>query len=492
MHRITSHPLFEIEKGSTVSFTFNGKTLSGHQGESLATALWANGISTLSRSEKYHRPRGLFCLSGYCSHCLMRVDGIPNTRTCQTPLKEGMVVESQNAWPSINFDLAASSVFFSRLLRPGFYYRYLKRPRFLYQIYEKALRKMAGSGTIAAPGAVKFAGQKSASPQVLVIGAGYSGMQAAISAAEAGADVTILEREDEAGGLYRYDNRPIVHDQQTAFSNQVVEDLADRLYDYPNITLLRQAKALSWHIEEQTLIAMQPELRWDLTPRSIIVATGSYETPLLFENPEVPGIMLSRGVLRLMHRDFVRPGDVAVLHLSTLHEPHLAKQLMDAGVRIQAITSSQAADPDLEAFASQNNIPLYLHHRLVKSRGRTRIKKIVVSPIGREETMAIKCDCLVVQGESMPANELAFQYTNRGTFLLEARFQLTQTAPVDHDIAVAPGMYMIGKANQCHEPVKKQLQAKQAGLMAAGDSGLDINQEMLDTINIKLKESNNE
>ena len=195
MHRITSHPRLSVEKGPKVSFTFNGKTLYGHEGESLAAALWANGISTLSRSEKYHRPRGLFCLAGYCSHCLMRIDGIPNSRSCQTSLRKGMVVETQNAWPSINFDLAACSTLFSRFIRPGFYYRYFKRSRSLYQIYEKALRKMAGAGTIATPGAVKFAKKKTANPQVLVVGAGYSGMQAAISAAQAGAEVVILERE---------------------------------------------------------------------------------------------------------------------------------------------------------------------------------------------------------------------------------------------------------------------------------------------------------
>ena len=166
---------------------------------------------------------------------------------------------------------------------------------------------------------------------------------------------------------------------------------------------------------------------------------------------------------------------------------HLAKQMLDAGVKLQAITSAQASDPEMEDFARQNNIPLHLGHSLVKSLGRTRIKKIVVSPINRDAPKSIDCDCLVVQGETMPANELAYQFTNQGTFLLESRFQLTNQAPVDYDISVAPGMYLIGKANQCHDPAKKQLQAKQAGLMAAADIGIDIDRETLNTITAKLR-----
>ena len=105
--RMKSHPILTVERGREIVFYFQGRPVTAYEGETVAAALFASGIRIFSRSFKYHRPRGLFCMAGHCAHCLMRVDGIPNVRTCRTIVVSGMRVESQNAWPSLTFDLAA-------------------------------------------------------------------------------------------------------------------------------------------------------------------------------------------------------------------------------------------------------------------------------------------------------------------------------------------------------------------------------------------------
>ena len=144
--RILNHPHLKIERGEAIMFQFNGRPVAGYRGETIAAALYAGGLRIFSRSFKYHRPRSLFCLAGHCSHCLMRVDGIPNVRICMVPVQNGMSVESQNSWPSLKFDIAALSGYLDFLIRPGFQYRRFIRPRWLYNIWEKFLRRMAGIG----------------------------------------------------------------------------------------------------------------------------------------------------------------------------------------------------------------------------------------------------------------------------------------------------------------------------------------------------------
>ena len=126
--RINNHPILKFDRGREIIISFNGRPVHAYEGETIAAALYASGIRIFSRSMKYHRPRGLFCLSGHCSNCLMRVNDEPNVRVCKTPVEKDMVVESQNAWPSLRFDIAAIAGKLNFLIRPGFYYRYFINP----------------------------------------------------------------------------------------------------------------------------------------------------------------------------------------------------------------------------------------------------------------------------------------------------------------------------------------------------------------------------
>ncbi|MBW2411341.1 MAG: (2Fe-2S)-binding protein, partial [Deltaproteobacteria bacterium] len=203
--RIQSHPHLKIERGEPVTFDFGGKPVTGYTGETIAAALFAGGLRIFSRSFKYHRPRGLFCLAGHCSNCLMRVDGIPNVRICRVPVQAGMKVESQNAWPSLKFDLAAVSGYLDFLIRPGFQYRRFIRPRWLYHIWERFLRRMAGIGTLADIENHTPPRRLTAEPDVAIVGAGVAGLSAALHAGWTGAQTWLIEKEATPGGRIQYD-----------------------------------------------------------------------------------------------------------------------------------------------------------------------------------------------------------------------------------------------------------------------------------------------
>ena len=150
MTRLPVQPGERIDRSTTISFTFDGATVTALEGDTIGSALHAAGRRTISRSFKYHRRRGLFCCSGQCPNCLVAVDGAPGVRACVEPARDGMRVEHLNAWPGLEFDvMRATDIFGGPFTPPGFYYKTFIRPRRLWPLYEKVLRHAAGLGVLA-------------------------------------------------------------------------------------------------------------------------------------------------------------------------------------------------------------------------------------------------------------------------------------------------------------------------------------------------------
>src|SRR5688572_16984899 len=141
-------PAEVLARDRALTFTFDGRSVPAVDGDTVGSALAASDVSVISRSFKYHRPRGLLCCAGRCPNCLVEADGTPNVRACMTPVRSGMRVRSQNAWPSLRFDLLSITDRFDRLLPAGFYYKTFIRPRRLWPLYERVLRHAAGLGRI--------------------------------------------------------------------------------------------------------------------------------------------------------------------------------------------------------------------------------------------------------------------------------------------------------------------------------------------------------
>ncbi|MEE3263275.1 MAG: 2Fe-2S iron-sulfur cluster-binding protein, partial [Candidatus Latescibacterota bacterium] len=146
--RIEARPGQVVDRAEPLSFQFDGRSYTGYAGDTIASALTAAGVGILSRSFKYHRPRGLLCGAGHCPNCLVQIGDEPSVRSCTRPLEQGMDIRSQNAWPSLDNDLMQLTESVSRFLPVGFYYKIFHRPRFLWPAFEHLLRNAAGLGVI--------------------------------------------------------------------------------------------------------------------------------------------------------------------------------------------------------------------------------------------------------------------------------------------------------------------------------------------------------
>ena len=202
--RLEAGPANRIDRDKLIAFTFDGRMIHAHPGDTVGSALAVAGVRTLSRSFKYHRPRGLLCCAGRCPNCLVDVDGVPSVRACIAPARDGITVRHQNAWPSLGLDIMSLTGRFDRLLPIGFYYKIFHRPRFLWPFFEGIIRRVAGLGRIdplARPDV--HARTRHLHAEVTVIGGGGAGCLAALEAAAAGARVILVDEGEELGGHWR-------------------------------------------------------------------------------------------------------------------------------------------------------------------------------------------------------------------------------------------------------------------------------------------------
>ena len=480
--RIADHPHLTVERGQAVTFEFNGKPVTGYTGETIAAALYAGGLRIFSRSFKYHRPRSLFCLEGHCSNCLMRVNGIPNVRICTAPVRAGLKVESQNAWPSLNFDVAAISGYLDFLIRPGFQYRRFIRPRWAYHIWEKFLRRMAGIGKLPDIEPQTPPRLLDARPDVAVVGAGMAGLSAALHASQAGAKVWLIEKEDQPGGRIRWDttryDAPHSEEQQHGFS--IAAELTAAVEQIDNCRVLTGATALAWYDEDILAVVRQGEL-WALKPQRIIVASGSYDNPMVFENNDLPGIFLAGGLQRLMHRDFIRPGTRAVVATDNDRGYDLAQQLADAGVAVAAVIDSRPKEQALATEAARQArdaaISIYPSYDIDTALGRRHLTGVRIKPVDTDTGAAtwpkknIDCDVLGIARSRTPATELIFQRTSQGQYILESPNQFTRRPVTSGHLKVEADMYVAGGAGGSRSLKQSWLEGRGVGLSAALDLG---------------------
>jgi sarcosine oxidase, subunit alpha len=474
--RIQTHRVLKVERGRKVQFYFGRRRITAYEGETVAAALFAAGVRVFSRSFKYHRPRGLFCIAGHCSNCLMRVDGVPNERVCMRQVRQEMRVEPQNAWPSLEFDVAAVTGLLDFLVRPGFQYRRFIRPRWAYDIWEKFLRRMAGIGTIADKKVSVPAKRMRLTPEVVVIGGGIAGLSAALHATKAGSQVLLVERENLLGGRGLYDTT-MVRDPEgglhaprcvyTAKLTKIVEGLT-------GCRVLKGATAFAWY-DDGYLAVSRPGEFWELRPGRTIIATGSYDNPMVFENNDLPGIFLSGGLQRLMHRFFIRPGHRAVVATCNDGGYAIAQQLLDSWVNVAGIVDDRS---EKEIFASPEakrikamRIPVFSGQAVTAAMGRKHLTSVVFG------NRRLSCDVLCIAGSRTPANELAFHRTCEGTYILESESQFTRKPKTDDVMRAAPDMFIVGGANGDHGVQPGWLEGKIAGLTAALDQGYGGKQE---------------
>jgi sarcosine oxidase, subunit alpha len=316
----------------TITFEFCGKTVKARPGDTVASALYRAGQRIFARSFKYHRPRGLLCLSGKCPNCLMNVDGVPNVRTCITPVREGMRVRHQNASPSLEHDWLAVTQRFDWLMPVGWYYKTLTHP-WIWHTAEPFIRKVAGLGEPPPPGSAGLEYEHSyRHAEVAIVGGGPAGLQAAVELATQGEQVMLIDDQPALGGHLRYSKN----------SNVSAADLIAQVQALPNVEVMQGCYCFGLY-EGNLLGIVQPnphskaaQRLIHLRARRVVVATGAYEAPLLFTNNDLVGIMLSVAAQRLIHLHGIPPGKVAVVIGMGERANEVVADLRLAGIQVAA------------------------------------------------------------------------------------------------------------------------------------------------------------
>ncbi len=390
-----------IDRSVPVEFEFDGRRVQGFRGDTVASALYAQGTRVFSRSFKYHRPRGLLCCSGNCPNCLVTVGDEPNVRACTRAVEPDLRVRSQNAWPSLRFDLLSLLDKLHWLMPVGFYYKALHRPKALWLLARRLIRRVGGLGSIDinATHEMEYS-SRNLHADVAVIGGGPAGVSAALAAAESGATVTLIDDQPTQGGHLRYNRQPGV---------ETAHELAEQVAQSANIETLSNATVFGLY-QDNLLAVLTDEGLVRLRARQVVLATGAQESPLLFENNDLPGIMLASAAQRLVSLYGVRPGRNAVVATETPEGYETALQLLDAGVSVAAVVdASPTATGDVAESVRQRGVNVLTGHRVVKAVGRGRVKAVVVSPNGGAATRRIRCDLLCTSGQFQPVDALLHQ-----------------------------------------------------------------------------------
>ncbi|MGZ4126460.1 MAG: 2Fe-2S iron-sulfur cluster-binding protein, partial [Actinomycetota bacterium] len=348
--RLPEAPDERIRRDRPVRFVFEGRTLPAFEGDTVGSALAAAGVTITARSFKYHRPRGLLCMTGSCANCLMQIDGIPNVRACTEPVHEGTRVERQNAWPSANRDVHGWLNTFSFMMPPGFYYKVFHRPSWAWHTVEPFIRSKAGLGKV--PGVEDDAPREVVNlhADVLVIGGGSAGLAAAAEAAGAGANTVLVEQRGETGA-----EAGALAAATDAGVRILTNTPAFGVFDGPLVA------------------AASRDALYRIRPRHIVFATGAVEQGAVFPNNDLPGIVLSSAVELLVGSFRVLPGRRAVVLTSSDAGYRTARSLKEAGASVTVVDLRSA-----DAVPAVDGMERLVGRTILEAHGRRRVRAVTV------------------------------------------------------------------------------------------------------------------
>jgi sarcosine oxidase subunit alpha len=344
-----------LDRSRQLSFEFNGRALTGHPGDTLASALLANGIQLVGRSFKLHRPRGIFSCGVEEPNGLVDLSGgatrTPNMRATVVDLTEGLVAASVNCWPSVGFDVGAINSRIAALLPAGFYYKTFKWPN--WHLYEPTIRRMAGLGRASGQADPDRYEEAAVQADVVIVGGGLAGLSAAVSAAEAGADTLLLASGPKLGGAlaWRDDSEvaELVVRAARCGVRQMTRTLAFGIYDH-NLVCARQTLAPVPGAAGRAAGGVLRERLWKIRARAVIAATGALERPMIFPNNDRPGVMLAGAADKYAHAFGVACGQRVLIAANSDSAYRVAASLQAAGVNVVALVDRRPhADIDAEA-----------------------------------------------------------------------------------------------------------------------------------------------
>lgn len=376
----------QIDRTRSISFRFEGQYYKGHPGDTLASALLANGVRLMGRSFKYHRPRGVLTAGSEEPNALveLRTGGRqePNTRATTTELFDGLQASSQNAWPSLKFDALAINDRFSNFLTAGFYYKTFMWPAaFWEKLYEPIIRRAAGLGSITTKADPDLYDKGFLHCDLLVIGAGPSGLAAALTAGRAGARVILADEDFRMGGRLNAETFAFGSQSGSDWAAQAVAELAS----LPNVRLLPRTtifgafdhgiygavERVSDHLPTPSPGKPRQSL-WRIYAQRALLCAGAIERPIAFANNDRPGIMTGSALRSYVNRWAVSPAETVAVFTNNDDGHRTAADLLAAGVKLAAVIDTRADAPALQG------VEVLAGAQVTDSAGRLGLKSVTV------------------------------------------------------------------------------------------------------------------
>ncbi|MDP6816517.1 MAG: sarcosine oxidase subunit alpha family protein [Alphaproteobacteria bacterium] len=417
-----------IDRSQRLRFRFNGKAYEGFAGDTLASALLANGVRLTGRSFKYHRPRGIYSAGMEEPGAFVQLGAgaasEPNLRATQVELFDGLEAASVNCWPSLKFDIWALNDRMHGMLPAGFYYKTFMWPKSFWHRYEKVIRKGAGLGTAPAAPDHNIYDKRHQHCDVLVVGGGPAGISAALAAGRAGARTILVDEQAELGGALLGNGERIEAHSGVDWALGARAEL-DGMAE---MRVLNRTTAFGYYDHNYLLMvervndhlgAPAGTLRqrlWKIRAAQVVLATGAIERPMIFSNNDRPGIMLAGAARTYVNRFGAKPGNRAVLFVNNNSAYRAALDLVEAGIRVEAIVDVRA-DPTGEAVAAvrERGIEVLARHAVGGALGSKRLSGVEVLALNDKgdgyagDIRRLRCDLLCLSGGWNPTLHLFSQ-----------------------------------------------------------------------------------
>ena len=424
-----------IDRNKKISFKFNGKKYFGYEGDTLASALIANGVHLVGRSFKYHRPRGFFGAGVDEPYAIVQLyrngETDPNCRATEQELFEGLEAKSVNCWPSVNFDIGAINNFLNRFFPAGFYYKTFMWPKsFWYKVYEPFIRKAAGFGVASTKHDQERYEHKYEYCDLLVAGSGPSGLASAYAAAKNGARVILAEDKARFGGSLLTSEVSIGNQSGKDWSEKIIAELKEmsnvivknrsQVFGYYDHNMLVMSERISDHLPRTKKYTPKQRL-WYIRAKEVVISSGSIERPIVFGNNDTPGVVLASAAREYLKVYGVLVGKKPLIFTNNDSAYETAIEFKKNGILPIILDSRTNPSSEIVSEAKNMGIDIRFSHVVVAAKGYKKVKSAEIAKISEnkknlEEIKNITCDCICVSGFWTPTIHLASQSGNKTKF----------------------------------------------------------------------------